>query len=316
LIDRIGDRLRHLDRDKLELAARVAFYTAVLLFVFRRIFFPGDEPTVFFGWDTLDAYWPDFAFRFQSLWQGEFPLWNPYEHGGMPNAGRTQTMLFYPPSWLLGLFALPDGRLSVWGMQLFILAHFLVLALGSHALARRLGAGRAAAYVAGLTVILAAPVLSQRNSNFLYPTAWLPWLLLALDRLLARPDRLRALAVALFGVLAGSAASPPGVFNVAWGCALFGLPTALWYIARCCRRRPRGTGGDWWCGAALRWRWRWPTSRSPICRRWSCSRRAVGPSAGCATSSIGRSASGTCRACSTPTIPRPGGSTCSSASRR
>lgn len=205
-----------------------AIYVAALLWIFRRVFFPGDEPPVYFGWDTLNSYWPDFAFRFRALWQGEWPLWNPYEHGGMPFAARTQQMLFYPVSWLLGLAALPDGRLPVEAMGYFILLHFVIAALGSEALARHLGAGATAARMAGLTVILCAPILNHRNSNFLYPLVWLPWLTLVVDRFLQRPGRATALHLALVGILAGSAASPPGVFNVVAATLLFATLSMTW----------------------------------------------------------------------------------------
>ncbi|MCK9458973.1 MAG: YfhO family protein [Proteobacteria bacterium] len=225
-------RPRLFSRYRVDWIVPAALYSAFILFVFRRVFFPGDASQVFFGWDTLNSYWPDFAYRFRAVWRGEFPLWNPYELGGMPFALNTQTMLFYPPSWLLAAFALPDGRLSVWGPQLFVAFHFLVAALGAHFLARRMGAGRIAAFVAGVTVVLCAPVLTHRNSNFLYPLVWLPWLVIAIDRLLRWPSRKAALGVAVAGILAGSAANPPGVFDVVWACGLFAVASLSWLALR------------------------------------------------------------------------------------
>ncbi|MCP4601535.1 MAG: YfhO family protein [Proteobacteria bacterium] len=221
-------------------AVKTSVYSILVFFLFSRVFFPGDKSQVFFGWDTLNSYWPDFAYRFRILWNGEFPLWNPYEHGGMPFASRSQAMLFYPPSWLLAVFALPDGRLSVWSMQYFIVFHFLVAALGAHSLARYLGAGKYASYFAGLTVVMCAPVLTHRNSNFLYPLVWMPWLLVAIDRLLEGPSRKTALSVAIMGIFAGSAASPPGVYNVVWTCALFALASIPWLIGETAHKHGRG----------------------------------------------------------------------------
>jgi hypothetical protein len=216
-----------------------ALYLALVLFVFRRVFFPGDAGRAFFGWDTLNSYWPDFAYRFRTLWRGELPLWNPYEIGGVPFAPNPQTMLFYPPSWLLALFALPDGRLSVFGPQFFAAFHFLIVGLGAHALARRIGADRLCAFLAGTTAILCAPVLSQRNSNFLYPIAWLPWLLVAIDRLAELPCRKNALGLAACGILAGSAANPPGVFVVVWTAGLFACADAPYLVGRTMARSGR-----------------------------------------------------------------------------
>ncbi|MDD5307532.1 MAG: YfhO family protein [Deltaproteobacteria bacterium] len=221
---------RRIPRRRLDFAVPCALYLALLLFIFHRVFFPGSERQEYFGWDTLASYWPDFAYRFRAIWRGEFPLWNPYELGGYPFALHTQNMLFYPPSWLLAAFALPHGRLSVWGIQYLILFHFLVIALGAHFLARRLGAGKSAAFLAGITAVLCAPVLNHRNSMFLYPLAWLPWLLLVIDRFLDNPNRKTALGVSVVGILAGSAANPPGVFDVVWTCGVFAaasLPLAV-----------------------------------------------------------------------------------------
>ena len=38
------------------------------------------------------------AYQAERLWQGEVPLWDPYNNGGLPFLADTQAAVFYPPA--------------------------------------------------------------------------------------------------------------------------------------------------------------------------------------------------------------------------
>lgn len=213
-------------------------YGIVFVVMFRRIFLPtalGGEPNMFFGWDVRREYWPDLAFRFHSIWQGEWPLWNPYELGGFPFAARSHAMAYYPPAWLVLPFALPRGNLSIWGAHYFVAFHGVVGAFGAHVLSRRLGSIEPCCYLAGLTTLMAAPVLTHVDSSVYYGVNWIPWLISSLDAFTRAPGRRTSFFVACFGILAGSSGTPPAVFYVLVACVLFAVPAALVSIVRSLR---------------------------------------------------------------------------------
>ena len=54
----------------------------------RVIFENGDFPLHFYSYSSYQA---------ERLWDGELPLWNPYNYGGDPFAANVQFESWYPP---------------------------------------------------------------------------------------------------------------------------------------------------------------------------------------------------------------------------
>lgn len=156
-------------------------------------------------------YWGDLFLYFHpleehvqtSLRTGQTPLWNPYVLCGQPLIGNPQAWVIYPTTALLPF-------MPVWAyFTVNYLLHIGFAGLGTYLFTRRLCGDR-------LSGVFAALVYS--GSGFLmarlqFPTmvqaaAYLPWLLVLLDRLVERPGigyaSLLAVTVAL-EVLAGHA---------------------------------------------------------------------------------------------------------------
>ncbi|MEZ4407981.1 MAG: YfhO family protein [Polyangiales bacterium] len=137
----------------------------------------------------------------ESLRHGAPPAWNPWEGIGFPVAADPLITAFYPPAVVT--LALP----LAWGTSLLLVAHVLLGALGSYALARRLGALPFAAAVGGLAWGLAGLVGSEIPAGArLFPAAWIPLACLAAHHLGAaarasRPWLLPALALGACGAM-------------------------------------------------------------------------------------------------------------------
>lgn len=154
--------------------------------------------------DLLISHWPNTAFVRRSLatW-GQLPLWNPLILSGAPLAADPLAGLWYLPNWLAVL--IPGAP----GFHLLIWLHLAWAGIGAWRLARRLGAGHAAAIIAGL-VFSTSPKLVGHvglgHISLVYAVSWTPWVLLAAGRAAravdaARPSRLAAAALA--GALTG-----------------------------------------------------------------------------------------------------------------
>src|SRR5262249_6106300 len=112
---------------------------------------------------------------------GSVPLWNPFEHFGEPVAANPNYLLFYPTTWLAWILPV------TYGFKLHYLLHFFALAAGSFLLAQRVGLGPLACYAAGALFVFSGPVMSLGNfANFLPAAAWMPFAILATDRLMRR----------------------------------------------------------------------------------------------------------------------------------
>ena len=166
------------------------------------LFAPALAGGVFFQRD-LHAYWqPQVETLVRVVREGALPLWDPYEGFGMPLLADPSHQVYYPPTWLN--FFLPPTTVY----KILVLAHTWAAAAGTYLLARATGLSRQAAMVAGAAWVATGPFLSTVNvPHHFMGAAWIPWVLLGLERLLQAPSRQRAVVLALLAagqVFAGS----------------------------------------------------------------------------------------------------------------
>ncbi|HEY47920.1 MAG: hypothetical protein AMJ88_00905 [Anaerolineae bacterium SM23_ 63] len=115
---------------------------------------------------------------FQTLSQGYLPLWNPQLGMGAPLLANYQSALLYPPNYLL----LITG--TAWGHGLLVALHLMWAGIGMVALTRHLGLGSLGQSVSALAYALSGYLVAR--GGFLSinaAAAWLPWILLTVDRL-------------------------------------------------------------------------------------------------------------------------------------
>lgn len=130
--------------------------------------------------DAAHYFAPLFQFNVAEWRAGRVPLWNPYEGIGMPQLAENTASVFYPAQLLL---LLPVD--FYWAYNIYIVSHVLLAAWGAYRLARHLGTSHLAGGQAALAYAFSGSVLFQYcNVIFLIGAAWLPFALLATDRLL------------------------------------------------------------------------------------------------------------------------------------
>lgn len=135
-------------------------------------------PRAFFGLGSFfhyDTWMQNLTFRawwFEQLRAGHFATWCPGMFAGFPLFAETQTGPLYPPTFLL-FSTLPATLAFSWSVVL----HFAFAGVGAFVLARRLGAGRAAAVFAGVAFELSGFLVTHVvHFNLLTGAAWTPWI--------------------------------------------------------------------------------------------------------------------------------------------
>ncbi|MEO0594591.1 MAG: YfhO family protein [Chloroflexota bacterium] len=78
------------------------------------------------------------AYQYERFADGEIPLWNPYNNGGMPFIADTQAAVFYPPRLLTLAIGTQTGGMSYYLLQLEAIAHVLALSLLMYLFVHRL----------------------------------------------------------------------------------------------------------------------------------------------------------------------------------
>ena len=94
-----------------------------------------------------------------SLRAGQLPEWWDAIGLGVPFAANPNGGALYPPAWICALA--PPAM----GSDLLVLAHLVLLALGGAALARRLGADEAGAFVGGAALALSGFVVTTTSNR-------------------------------------------------------------------------------------------------------------------------------------------------------
>ena len=165
--------------------------------------------------DAVAQFQPFLAYTRDRL--PDVPLWNPGIEGGRPLLANMQSAVFSPFSW--PAYVLPFW----WSLGLIAALKLWVMAFGTFLLARALGLRPGGALLAGVVagfglfhvVWLAWPLSSV--------WAWLPWVLLATDRVMRRPGGRPFAALALVVALQFAGGHPETSFHVLAVAVLFAL---------------------------------------------------------------------------------------------
>jgi len=171
----------------------------------------------------------------QILGSGHWPLWNPWLGLGAPLLANYQSALLYPPNLLLLVVDV------AWGQSLLVMLHLMWAGAGMLFLARRIGLGRLGQGVASLSYALCAYLVARAGFLSMNATsAWLPWVLWAVEGLGPRPNS-RATGNAAIAILAAvlSLQWLAGHAQLAWYSALMAVAWCTW----------RGAAERGWRGA-------------------------------------------------------------------
>lgn len=113
-----------------------------------------------------------------------FPFWNPYLMCGVPLIAEIQAGLLYPPNIIFRVLPLPTA------INLSLLIHLYLVALGTYFFGRQLHISRAGATIAASVFCFSGPVfirLFAGHHTDLYTIAWIPAVFICVGRLGRNP---------------------------------------------------------------------------------------------------------------------------------
>ncbi|MBL8131119.1 MAG: YfhO family protein [Anaerolineae bacterium] len=162
------------------------------LFFWRMLTSAEADQVSFTQGDFSGQFFTFAGYQYARFAQGEVPLWNPYNNGGLPFIADTQAAVFYPPRLLTLALANLSGGWTYHALELEALFHVLGFTLLMYAFARRLTGspfgGLTAAIIAGYGGFLTGYPLLQLA--ILEAGVWLPVAALGIVEATAAP-RLR-----------------------------------------------------------------------------------------------------------------------------
>ena len=201
------------DTHRRGLAVFCAISAVLLAFLFRDALLRG---YVLLGWhlgnpllsDIPTVFYPFIRFARSAVLSGRLPLWNSAIGTGQPFLAAFQAAVLSPFSLLTYILPWPHGFTADVAARLF------VGGLGMYLFLRRLAIGIPAALFGGVAYLLNPFSVVWLAHPLSAVAAWLPWLLMAVDRAAERPDRQATawVAAAVAGTLLGG--HPETAFKV------------------------------------------------------------------------------------------------------
>lgn len=169
--------------------AGLALLFSILLF-FSDLF---TDRYIFTERDLAPYFIPPRFFATESIRNGDFPLWNPYQFTGHPFFANPQHALLYPLNLLF--FVLPFDL----AFNSIIILHFFLGGFFLYFLLRELGARLGSALAGGLIFMLSGYLLSIHSLlNSLLSVVWTPLVLIFFRRAIANPGLHNEMLAALF----------------------------------------------------------------------------------------------------------------------
>jgi hypothetical protein len=122
------------------------------------------------------------------LRSGHLPIWNSLNGMGAPLLANYQSALLYPPNWVYFLIlAVSNIGWAAWGLAIVAALHLVWAGLGIAFLARRLGIDKLGQTVSGLAFALSGYLVGRLGFLSINASvAWLPWVILGVEGILAR----------------------------------------------------------------------------------------------------------------------------------
>lgn len=124
-------------------------------------------------WDMLDCYLPWRYCVGESIQNGIFPLWNPYQHLGYPIHADLRSV-FYPEALLVGLL----GGYSIYTLHFLFISYISLAGFGMYLLAKHFTTQHKARVLAGIAYMLSGYFVSHGQEMFgIIAATWIPYIL-------------------------------------------------------------------------------------------------------------------------------------------
>ncbi|MBI5876266.1 MAG: YfhO family protein [Chloroflexi bacterium] len=133
--------------------------------------------------DLTLQYYPLRVFAARELAAGRLPLWNPAMYAGQPGLADSQMATLYPPNLLTVAALALIGKPFTFGvLELQVVLHYALAAVGMFLFARRVTHSPLAAWIAALAFTFGGYLISYpaQQASILAGDVWLPFVLWAL----------------------------------------------------------------------------------------------------------------------------------------
>lgn len=149
-------------------------------------------------YDFADEFFPGRYFMIESIRNGIFPLWIPYQSMGLPVHADPQAGTFYLPLWILSLFT--DYNPYCWGVEYIFHAFFA--GLGFFFLAKHFTNQKNVQFIVAIAYMLSGFFVGNvQHIAWIIAATWIPWIIYWTIHFYQNPSLKASLFIAIFASL-------------------------------------------------------------------------------------------------------------------
>lgn len=146
-------------------------------------------------YDFADEFFPGRYFMLESIRNGIFPLWIPYQSMGLPMHGDPQAGTFYLPLWIISLFT--DYNPFVWGVEYIF--HAFMGGLGFYFLLKHFTPNRNYQFMGAVAYLLSGFYVGNvQHIAWIIAASWIPWIIYSIISFYKKPSLIWSLGLAFF----------------------------------------------------------------------------------------------------------------------
>jgi len=146
-------------------------------------------------YDFADEFFPGRFFMSESIRNGIFPLWIPYQSMGLPVHGDPQAGTFYLPLWIISVFTTYSP--FTWGIEYIF--HAFMGGVGFYILAKHFSSSKQIRFIAGSIFMLSGFYVGNvQHISWIIAATWIPWILSSTITFLQSPSFKNGIWIALF----------------------------------------------------------------------------------------------------------------------
>jgi hypothetical protein len=156
-------------------------------------------------YDFADEFFPGRFFMSETIRNGIFPLWIPYQSMGLPVHGDPQAGTFYLPLWIISIFTTYSP--FTWGIEYMF--HAFMGGVGFFMFAEHFTNNKEIRFIAAIIFMLSGFYIGNvQHISWIIAATWIPWILWTTIHFLKNPNIKNGLFIALFFSLLFSGGYP------------------------------------------------------------------------------------------------------------
>ncbi len=180
-------------------------------------------------WDMIDQVYPYRYYIGECLKNNYFPYWMPYQLLGLPVCADPQGGVWYPFTWLIGLFA----GYNIYTISVEYILHIFFASIGFYVLSKNTGFSKWTAFILAICYMFSGFIVgNSQHLSYIIAATWIPYILNSYILLIKRKKFFHAITTAFFLFLLATGGYPAFWIILGYHLLVIFIAYSVWLFIR------------------------------------------------------------------------------------